>query len=204
MTLAYFDDVAVGRRSTNAVPGSPADFYSHYLSGLGVGSGGTAVVSPTDVGVAIETKYKDGTSDSATYTDIVSTPTGVQTFSVEGRPLTDRIAASAELSEIEGVKVTEIVSYLNVAGDHVVTMAVTNGAESNFDAGSAPSFVDSNGKQVESTMFIGTYSVRPGATAVVAFAFPAGDIPTGTIYVDGAIDDFNTPVSFTLKVDRLT
>lgn len=204
ITLAYFEDAAVGRRSESAATGSPADFYVRYLSNLGVGNGGKSEVSGTSEGVSIHTKYDDGTSESAAYSDIVSTPAGVHTFSVEGAPLVDRIAASEVPIEVQGVKVTEIISYLNIAGRHIVTMSVTNGAETNFDAGGPPSFVDSNGKQVESTTFIGTYSVRPGATAVVAFEFPKGDIPAGTVYVDGSIDDFNTPASFVLKVDHLT
>lgn len=198
---SYFEDVAASRHSESAEPGSPADFYSEYLSALGPAAQSTwEVASSSSGGISINTKFADGTSSSYDFTEIEVSEAGVRTFTVNDMPLIGRIAVGTERLESEGVAVLKAISYLTVSGSQFAAVYIENSNDTDFDTAGMPSFVDANGRQGESSTFYGAVKVRPGATAPLVFEFPGGDVAGGRIYLDGFVDDFTTPANFVIEV----
>jgi hypothetical protein len=203
IALGYFDDIAASSASDHAEPGSPAAHYALYLEQVSASDPtqpGTAQAD--DDQVLVTNQYPDGTSGEVTYSDIQVSPDGVRTFTVEGTPLNERLATATEPVANGPVEVGATISYLAVSGGHFVTVSVTNNADTTFTA-FAGSFVDNNGLQTDLIAFLNNAEIRPGATGIVAMELPGVDAATGTLYLDGTIDDFNTPLAFTIPIPPL-
>lgn len=101
-------------------------------------------------------------------------------FSVDGRPLTERLVGPGSTASAAGVTVTLRSAYHSISGVLNVVVDVENATAGPIvDANYQSAFVSADGRQFAPGEGSPSATIQPGATAMVLVAFPQGPDPAG-------------------------
>jgi hypothetical protein len=194
-----------------STPGSPAHLYArHQIAGTRALGPSTATVEFGDdsVETCIDGYNAAGQTEQLcyTYADFTADPdTGLlETFSVNGNPVADRIRAGDEQgASSQGVTVNVVTAYLTALGDVMLNLDVTNSLTTPLNVTDYDfQYVDTSGRQfAPSQDFFSQLpsEIQPGATAPVLAAFSQAPFG-GTFTFVGFTNEFMTGVRVEVPV----
>lgn len=184
---AYFDGVASGTvpgyddAKAAAVPGSTADRYVTYLRAAAEAVlGGGHTPGNGDASAQVDSGAFTFCTDSGSgkvcyrYTDITGADGKVADFSVNGRPVADRVlvgsGASVPATGVDG-GASLVAAFENTSGDDLF-VAVRVRALADDLSGVGATYAASGGRPVQSSRMTGPDDVHPGTVGSYVFAFP--------------------------------
>jgi hypothetical protein len=182
----YFDGVASGTVSgyddakAAAVPGSTADRYVTYLRAAAeavLGGGhtpGNGDASADVVSGAFRFCTDSGSGKVCyRYTDITGAEGKVADFSVNGRPVADRVVGGGSPVPASGVDggASLVAAFENTSGDDLF-VAVRVRAAAHDLSGVQATYAAAGGRPVQSSRMTGPDDVHAGAVGSYVFAFP--------------------------------
>ena len=196
-------DPAVGQAL--AEPDSPAWWMAMYQS-LATGAVRDAGLEPdaqtaTVASGSVEVCYEQATLPCNDLDRFTANSDGlIVSFYEEGNDIAPRLGVSSEPAAVgTSASARVFVSYRTVSPDSL-TVVISVSATATTAFGSAASYVNPDGRQVDTSDRVGPEEVFSGASATFLLTFPSSN-PGGRLFWSGEAED--TPVEFELPVPTL-
>lgn len=211
---AYFDGIATQTVDSlqaavgAAQPGSPAAAYATYLeaSTRAAMDGGQAIDKARKLADRTSAGFKFCQGSGADhvcfdYTRITQKHGLVADFSINGRPIANRLALGGDQQiQFEGVDATAafLAAYeATASGELLVVVRITSGAAVTLGKADA-SYRPPGGAEIPSTMSLGRAKLDPGASASYLFAFSDAKVG-GTVTVSASAEGHSGTVVLDIR-----